>query len=82
MVQSVFAKFPGTIEHMIPWYMYSFSLMVGTGGIMSCVIDQMIPSHNNGLMNGLYNRNLYMMPRVIEQTVSTTDNQLLRLHYN
>ena len=82
MVLSVFAQFPGTIDHMIPLHMYSFSLMVATDGIMSCVLDQMIPSRNNRLMKGLDNRNLLMMPRVMKQTVKTTSNRLLRLHHN
>ena len=65
MVPNVFEKFPGTIDHMIPWHMYTFSLMVGTGGIMSGVFYQMIPSSNKRLMKGLENRNLLMMPRGI-----------------
>ena len=82
MVPSIIENFSGTIDHMIPFHMYSFPLMVGKGGIMRFLFDQMIPSRNNRLMKGLENRNPLMMLRVVKQTVKPTYNRFLRLHHN
>ena len=82
MALSVFENFLGTIDDMIPWHIYSFSLMVGTGGIMSCVFDQMTLSRNNKFVKCLDNRNLLIMPRVMKQTVTMKYNRSLRLHHN
>ena len=46
------------------------------------LLDQMIAGRNNMLMKRLENRNLLVMPTVINQTVTTTYNRLLRLNQN